>query len=120
MAAATAGAKEIPGSLAVGILPSGDDPVAPGVDVAIVTGMGDARNAINVLSSQVIVACGVEGAGTASEIALALKAGVPVVLLRPEPDAAELFRRLGPTLVHVAETPEQTMELVRGVLAAEC
>jgi predicted Rossmann-fold nucleotide-binding protein len=45
-----------------------------------VTGLGDARNAINVLSSHVVVALP-GGPGTVSEIALALKAGRPVVLL---------------------------------------
>ena len=42
--------------------------------------MGSARNTINVLTSDVIVACP-GGAGTLSEIALALKHGKPVWLL---------------------------------------
>jgi len=67
MAAACAGAKEIPGSMTLGILPGTSGAGAgPDVDVAVFTGMGDARNAINVLTSDVVVACGVEGPGTAS------------------------------------------------------
>ena len=45
--------------------------------------MGSARNCINVLSSQVVVACP-GGMGTLSEIALALKYSKPVILLNYE------------------------------------
>src|SRR5687768_6959213 len=70
------------GGLVIGVLPASDtDAVSEGVDVAIVTGMGSARNFINVLSSDVVVACGTTEAGTLSEIALALKANKHVVLL---------------------------------------
>lgn len=80
MEASARGAHEV-GGLVVGVLP-GDTTVgvAPGVDIAIPTGMGDARNAINVLASHVVVALQ-GGPGTVSEIALALKAGRDVVLL---------------------------------------
>jgi uncharacterized protein (TIGR00725 family) len=69
------------GGLTVGVLP--DDHrgrASDHLDIQIVTGMGSARNNINVLSSDVVVACS-GGAGTLSEIALALKAGRPVVVL---------------------------------------
>ena len=80
MAASALGANEA-GGLVVGILPSDSTTgVAPGVDIAIPTGMGDARNAINVLSSQVVVALQ-GGPGTVSEVALALKAGRSVVMV---------------------------------------
>jgi uncharacterized protein (TIGR00725 family) len=80
MAEASRGASES-GGLVIGILP-GDSTsnAAPHVDIAVVTGMSDGRNAINVLSSQVVVALP-GGPGTVSEVALALKAGRPVVLL---------------------------------------
>jgi uncharacterized protein (TIGR00725 family) len=78
MAAACRGAKSA-GGLTVGILP-GDDRAAanPWVDVAIPTGLGEARNALIVGAADVIVAVGGEY-GTLSEIALALRAGKPVV-----------------------------------------
>src|SRR5262245_26442491 len=75
------GAKSVPGSLTVGVLPGASSPVAADVDVAIITEMHNARNNINVLSSRVVIACGNGGPGTASEVALALKAGRPVILL---------------------------------------
>lgn len=43
MAAACAGAKQIHRSLTLGILPGAGGDVAPGVDIAVFTGMGDAR-----------------------------------------------------------------------------
>jgi uncharacterized protein (TIGR00725 family) len=80
MAASARGASEA-GGLVVGILP-GDTVAnaAPHVDVAIPTGLGDARNAVNILASRVVVALP-GGAGTVSEVALALKAGRNVVML---------------------------------------
>jgi len=61
------------------------------VDVAIATGLGEARNALVVGSADAVIA--VDGAyGTLSEIALALHAGTPVIglgtwsLTRPDGD----------------------------------
>lgn len=118
MDAANAGAKEIPGSLTLGILPGGPgDAVSAHVDVAVFTGMGDARDAINVLSSDVVVACGVEGPGTAAEVALALNAGRPTVLLGAPANVLEFYRPLDPGgLLHHAATPEATIELIRKLL----
>jgi uncharacterized protein (TIGR00725 family) len=67
------------GGTAVGILPGLDRRAAnPHVSVAIPTGLGEARNALVVRAADALIAVG--GAyGTLSEIALALKAGKPVV-----------------------------------------
>ncbi len=84
MAAVTAGAHAA-GGLTVGILYDDDrDGAADGLDIVIPTGMGAARNAINVLASDVVVACRGSG-GTLSEIALALRFARPVVLLDFDP-----------------------------------
>ena len=116
MAAASRGAKRVPGSLTIGILPSERGPAAPDVDVAVFTGMGNARNAINVLSSHVVVACGAAGPGTASEIALALKSGTPVVLLAPTAAARDYFATLGGQLVS-ANSVDEALGAVRRCLA---
>ena len=77
MEAASQGAKEA-GGIVVGILPGERDSANPYVDVAVATGMGHARNAIVVRSSDVVIA--LPGSyGTLSEIALALKMNRPVV-----------------------------------------
>ena len=78
MAAACRGAKSA-GGLTVGLLPGRDPGEAnPWVDVAIATGLGEARNALVVAASAAVIAIGGEY-GTLSEIALALRAGKPVV-----------------------------------------
>ena len=81
------------GGTTIGILPGLDRASAnPFVDVAIATGMGEARNALVVRSADALVAVGGEF-GTLSEIALALRDGKPVIGL----DTWEL-RRGGQTV----------------------
>jgi uncharacterized protein (TIGR00725 family) len=78
MEAACHGAKGADG-LTVGILPGSDRSDAnPFVDIALPTGLGEARNALVVRAADVVIAIG-GGYGTLSEIALALKAGKSVV-----------------------------------------
>jgi hypothetical protein len=81
MAAAAQGAQSA-GGLSIGILPGYNrDEANPYIEIAIATGMGEARNAIIVASADAVVALEGEG-GTLSEIGLALKLGRPVVGLR--------------------------------------
>jgi uncharacterized protein (TIGR00725 family) len=117
MAAATRGAKRVAGSWVVGVLPGESGAAAPGTDVAIYTGLGNARNAVNVLSCDVVVACGRGGAGTASEIALAIKSGRPVVLLGAAEEARRLFTSLGGD-VRVAASVAEAIESCRQLLSA--
>ncbi len=112
MAAATRGAGRVRGSLKVGILPGTGGPVAPGLDVAVFTGLGHSRNAVNVLTSDVVFAVGAGGPGTASETAIAIKTGKPLVLLAPTRAAAAFFRSLGGDLA-VARTPGEAVALAR-------
>src|ERR687898_2936588 len=113
MAAAFAGAKQIPGSVTLGILPGASGGEGPDVDIAVFTGMGEARNASNVLTSDVIVACGVEGPGTVSEVALALKAEKPVILLGASTMARDLFARMrGRSLLLEAAAPGDAVRLI--------
>ena len=118
MDAASAGAKEVAGSLTLGILPGGHgDAVSAHVDVAVFTGLGDARDAVNVLSSDVVVACGVEGPGTAAEVALALNAGRPTILLGAPDLVLDFYRPLDRGgLLRCAATPDAAVELIRKLL----
>ena len=78
MEAACRGARAA-GGLTVGLLPGDDRREANEfVDVAIPTGMGEARNALVVRAADVVIAIGGEF-GTLSEIALALRTGKQVV-----------------------------------------
>ena len=81
------------GGTTVGILPGPDRASAnPFIDIAVATGMGEARNALVVRAADALVAVGGEF-GTLSEIALALRDGKPVIGL----DTWEL-RREGRTI----------------------
>ena len=67
------------GGMTVGILPGHEREAANEfVDVALATGLGEARNALVVRAADALIAVG-GGYGTLSEIALALKAGKRVV-----------------------------------------
>src|SRR5216110_2530 len=71
MEAAAEGARAA-GGLTLGILPgmsAKDSPPNPYIDLAIFTGLGEARNWVNVCASDAIIAIG-GGFGTLSEIAL--------------------------------------------------
>ncbi len=113
MDAASRGAKT-KGGLVVGVLPTSDTEGMSGwVDIPILTGMGSSRNQINVLSSQVILAIGM-GAGTSSEISLAIKAGKPVILLAAEQADADFFFRLGN--VQQANTAEEAVGMIKALI----
>ena len=95
MEAACRGARSA-GGTTVGILPGPTrEDANPFVDIAIPTGMGEARNALVVRASDAVIAVG-GGVGTLSEIGLALKMGRPVIglgtwaLVPPAGDAVEL------------------------------
>lgn len=111
MDAANLGAKAANG-LTVGILPGNNtNGMSQAVDIAIVTDMGNARNNINVLSSKVIIACGM-GAGTASEIALALKVNKKVILLNDDEKSKSFFKQLSPENVYIVNNPEEAIKIV--------
>lgn len=115
MDAASRGAKEA-GGLTVGVLPAEDDAgVSDAVDIAILTGMGQARNNVNVLTSRVLIACGM-GPGTASEVALALKARKSVILLRAGDEAEAYFKSLSGGGVFIADDPRGAIEIAKSIL----
>ena len=116
MEAANKGAKAANG-LTVGILPGNDTRgISEAVDIAIVTDMGNARNNINILSSDVIIACGM-GTGTASEIALALKADKSVILLNENAESQLFFKSLGNFNIFVVNNAVEAMNQAREILA---
>jgi uncharacterized protein (TIGR00725 family) len=112
MDAACEGAKRVGGSLTIGILPTAKDKVSRHVDVSILTEMGSGRNNINVLTSHVVVVCGLAGSGTVSEVALAVKAGKPVILVAASPVDVAFFRKLDKRLVNAAASPEEAIQLI--------
>lgn len=115
MDAASWGAKSAEG-LTIGIIPERNlKNVSEFVDIPILTNMGSARNNINVLSSDVVIACGI-GPGTVSEIALALKAKKKVIFLTDEIESFIFFEKLSPQLVHSVASPEAAISTIKSIL----
>ena len=105
MRASAEGAKSR-GGTTIGILPTAlKEDANPFIEIPIVTNLADARNLINVLTSDVVVACP-GSAGTISEVALALKNGKTVFTLRLDVgNAFEKYRRQG-QLCHMSTAQE--------------
>ena len=115
MQASVTGAHEA-GGLTIGVLYDEDrNLAAEGLDLVLPTGMGAGRNIINVLSSDVVVACRGTG-GTLSEIALALRFGRPVVLLDFDPGAAFLDAGAADGRWSLAKNATEAIAQVQGYL----
>lgn len=110
MEAACRGAKR-EGGRTVGILPGDSRTDAnPFLDVAITTGLGEARNVLVVRAADGVVAVR-GGYGTLSEIGFALRMGKPVVGL----DTWRISREDGPAIEQFS-TPEEAVEALLGDL----
>ena len=115
MQASVTGAHEA-GGLTIGVLYDDDrDNGAVGLDIVLPTGLGAGRNVVNILCSDVVVACQGTG-GTTSEIALALRFGRPVVLLDFNPGAAFLDSCAADAQYSLASTPAEAAEMVASYL----
>jgi hypothetical protein len=115
MEAAMKGAHESNG-LTIGILPTDSaENASYDADIKILTGMGSGRNIINVLSSNILVVIGM-AAGTASEVALAIKANKKIILLHQDEITIRFFKNIGTYKVVVANTIDETMRFIRDYL----
>ena len=106
MEAASKGATDA-GGLAVGILPGNDRRGAnPFLSLALPTGLGETRNTVLVRMADVVIAISGEY-GTLSEVAFALKVGVPVIGL----NTWELSKSGGPPVdaIERASDPEDAV-----------
>jgi uncharacterized protein (TIGR00725 family) len=115
MEAAMKGAHEANG-LTIGVLPTESAANSSAdADIKIVTGMGSGRNIINVLSSHILVVIGM-AAGTASEVALAIKSNKKVILLHQDEITIRFFKNLGTYKVMIANTIEETLQIIKDYL----
>ena len=116
MAAATRGAVGAKG-IAIGILPRADkDDASPDLTIALPTGLGEARNAVLVTAADGVIACGMNP-GTASEVALALRAGKPTVLVRQRAETDQFFASIaGGQRLHAAAEAKEAVEWLAGLV----
>jgi len=114
MLACSRGASNASG-LVIGVLPDADPDCANEfVDISIATHLADGRNLINILSSDVVIACP-GGGGTLSEVGYAIRNRRPLVLLGMDagPIGEEAIRE---GLAARAHDPTEAMEHVRRFL----
>ncbi|MFQ5800555.1 MAG: TIGR00725 family protein [Candidatus Hydrothermarchaeales archaeon] len=110
MEAAAKGARS-QGGLTVGILPGEiKEEANEYIDVRVVTAMSHARNAIITRTADVLITVG-GGAGTLSEVALALKIGKPVVMVK---DVLPGFA-LEMESVYLVSSPKEAVELAQNL-----
>lgn len=115
MHAAIRGAFE-EGGITVGILPGHSrEGASPYLTVPIVTGMGEARNVVNVLTSDIIIGVGMNP-GTASEIAIAIKSKKPVFLLNSSVEEKTFFRELSRETIVFSSSIEEALEAITQIL----
>ncbi|MEO5976966.1 MAG: TIGR00725 family protein [Chryseolinea sp.] len=116
MDASMKGARE-EGGLTIGILPGDSEKnSSDNAEIKIITSMGSGRNYISVLTSNVIVVLGM-AAGTASEVALALKSRKKVFLLNQDEITIRFFKNLGSYNVIVTKTVDETMKSIKDYLS---
>ena len=118
MDAASRGARAGHG-IVVGILPGTDvEGMSGAVDIPVITGMHEARNSINVLSGRVLFFVGMS-AGTASELALAVKSRRPAILMCQPEEVFRFFAAMSFTRLGTAADAVSAIELAKGMLAAD-
>lgn len=116
MDASLKGASEV-GGLTIGILPGDSDKnSSEHAQIKIITSMGSGRNYITVLSSHLLVVLGM-AAGTASEVALALKSRKKIILLNQDEITIRFFKNLGSYNVLITKTVEDTIRNIKDYLA---
>lgn len=105
------GAKEHDG-LTVAIMPTDDrEEFSKYADIPIITTMKAGRNYIEVLTSDIIIACGMS-AGTSSEISLAIKPKKKIILVGLSDETNNFYRKLAPNQVFVAKDYKEAIKIL--------
>ena len=98
--------------LTIGITPFNEpEKFSKYVDIPIITNMRSGRNYINVLSSNLVIACGVDK-GTVSEISLSLvNTAKKVIIVGAIQEANKLFKVIYSENVYIAEDYKECLEI---------
>lgn len=110
------GAKSANG-LTIGIMPFNEpEKFSEYVDIPIITNMRSGRNYINVLSSNLVIACGID-VGTISEISLSLvkSNNKKVILVGALKEANELFIKLRKENVFIAKDYNECIDILNTI-----
>ena len=82
------------------------------LDIAVPTNMRSGRNYLNVLTSDIVVACWVDH-GTSSEISLAIKPWKNIVLIGLYEEANIFFKKLAPNQVYIAKNSSDAISILQ-------
>jgi len=115
MDAASRGAS-LRGGLVIGIIPRVESEISDSVEIAIRTNISNARNQINALTSDVVIVCGTISPGTLSEVAFALAAERPIVLLNHDPIARQFVKGVGGDRVTVVDSTTEAIAVTATIL----
>ncbi len=99
--------------LTIGIMPFNEpDKFSQYVDIPIITNMRSGRNYINVLSSNLVIACGIDK-GTISEISLSLvnTAKKQVIIVGAIEEANKLFKVIDSENVYIAKDYKECINI---------
>ena len=108
------GAKQ-QGGLTLGIMPTDDKTeFSEYVYLPIITTMEAGRNYIEILTSDIIVACGIS-AGTSSEISLAIKSKKEIILVGLSEEVNNFYRNLAPNQVFIAKDYREAIKILEGL-----
>ncbi len=106
------GAKEN-GGLTLGILPSDDKTTfSEYLDIPICTNMRSGRNYLNVLTSDLVVVCGIDH-GTSSEVSLSIKPGKKVILVGLFEEANNFYEKLAPNQITIVKDYKEAIEKIK-------
>lgn len=113
------GAKQQNG-LTVGIMPTDDkSKYSEYIDIPIVTTAKSGRNITEVLTSDLLIACGIS-AGTSSEISLAIKPGKPIVLVGMDDITNNFYRQLIPSnQLNIVNNYQEAIQVIERIFENE-
>lgn len=112
MTEALKGAKEN-GGLTIGIMPTNDkNEFSEYVDIPVVTTMKAGRNYIEVLTSDLIVACGMS-AGTSSEVSLAIKPGKKILLVGTDKETNDFYKKITNNQIFIAKNYKEAIIILK-------
>lgn len=100
--------------LTIGIMPFNEpDKFSEYVDIPIITNMRSGRNYINALSSNLVIACGIDK-GTISEISLSLvnTAKKQVIIVGAIEEANKLFKVIDSENVYIAKDYNECIQII--------
>lgn len=103
--------------LTIWILPSDDETTfSEFLDIPICTNMRSGRNYINVLSSDIIIACWIDH-WTSSEISLAIKPQKKIILVGLYEEANLFFKKLAPNQIYIVKNFSEAIEFLKQELS---